>query len=65
MGEMGRMETEKAEIYWFETEGGRAYFQVREDGTITGKGGKARMPMEKFHDFLATARILGLKTGKI
>ncbi len=59
------METDKFETYYLATESGTTYFQVREDGTVTGASGKVVLPLDKFHDFLATARILGMKTGKI
>ncbi len=54
------------QVYWIDCKHTKLYFQVEDDGTVRGMDGKAvAMPTEKFHDFLATARVLGLKTGKI
>lgn len=58
--------TDNRQVYWIDCIQTKLYFQVEDGGTVRGQDGKAvAIPAEKFHDFLATARVLGLKTGKI
>lgn len=56
---------EKKQIYWLDCQTTKLYFEVSEDGTVRGMQGDVRIPQDKFHDFLATAQLLGIKTGKL
>lgn len=56
------------EIYYIEVGGCRQYNEYDgENKTVSSKalGIDTVMPSERFHDFLATARALGLKAGKL
>lgn len=53
----------ESEICYIDTYG-RAYFKV-EDGVVYSQGKKTDVSPDKFSDFLAIAKELGFKTGKL
>jgi hypothetical protein len=57
--------TSKPQVYWIDCIQTTLYFEVSDDGTVRGLQGDVRIPADKFHDFLATAQLLGIKTGKL
>lgn len=52
------------DIYYLETYHGRAYFAIR-DGLVQCDGTPTKVPEDKLIDFLAIARELGMKGGKL
>lgn len=54
----------KRDIYFLETLHGRVYFAIR-DGLTQCDGTPTRVPEAKLLDFLAIAREMGMKAGKI
>jgi len=54
----------KHDIYYLETSHGRVYFTVR-DGLTQCDGTPTKVPEGKLLDFLAIARELGMKGGKL
>lgn len=56
--------TMKHDIYYLETSHGRVYFTVR-DGLTQCDGTPTKVPEGKLLDFLAIARELGMKGGKL
>lgn len=56
---------EKQEIYYIDYGAAKAYYRVDDGGTVTTRGGSVTLSREKLLDFLATARALGHKTGRV
>lgn len=54
----------KNDIYYLETSHGRVYFAIR-DGLTQCDGTPTKVPEAKLLDFLAIARELGMKGGKL
>lgn len=52
------------ETYYLDTGNDRVYFNVT-DGIIEVRGATPKVPTTKLLDFLAIARELGFKTGKL
>lgn len=59
------METLAGDVYYIDFGTAKVYYQVYVNNTVICKDGKVHIPLAKFLDYLATARELGHKTGKI
>lgn len=59
------MEALTNDIYYIDFGSSKVYYQVYPDNTVICKDGKTHIPLTKFLDYLATAKELGHKTGKI
>lgn len=58
--------TPTSDIYYIDTGQQTCYFTVIDDNTIITPGEtRVIMPRARFIDFINTARVLGLKAGKI
>lgn len=55
----------KHEVYFIDFGKARIYCQIPEDGTVMSKDGKTTISRQKFLDYLATAKELGHRTGRI
>ena len=53
------------EVYFIDFGKAKVYYQIPEEGMVILKDGKTTISRQKFLDYLATARELGHKTGKI
>jgi len=58
------MEQEK-ETYYVGDEQSTRYFSIVDDNTVKHGDCRISIPRERFMDFIATAKVLGLKAGKI
>ena len=53
------------DIYYVDTGQQTTYFTIADDNTIIAPMGRVTMPRARFIDFINTARVLGLKAGKL
>lgn len=53
------------DVYFIDFGKAKIYYQIPEKGTVISKDGKTTISQQKFLDYLATAKELGHKTGKI
>lgn len=53
------------DIYYVDTGQQTIYFAIADDNTIIAPTGRVTMPRARFIDFINTARVLGLKAGKL
>lgn len=53
------------EIYFVDYGASKVYYTLSDDNTIVTQGRTVTLPKEKFLDFLATAKVLGYKTGRL
>lgn len=56
---------EQKEIYFVGDELSTRYFHVIDENTVEQGELRISIPRERFLDFIATARVLGLKAGKL
>ena len=62
---MSNKEIMEREIYFVGDELSTRYFHVIDENTVEQGGQRIGIPRERFLDFIATARVLGLKAGKL
>lgn len=55
----------KHEIYFIDFGTAKVYCQILEDGSVISRDRRITISRQKFFDYLATAKELGHKTGKI
>lgn len=55
----------KPETYYIDYGAATVYYHVTDDNTVTSDGTAVTMPRHRFLDYLATARELGHKAGKL
>ena len=55
----------KHEIYFIDFGTAKVYYQILEDGSVISRDRRTTISRQKFLDYLATAKELGHKTGKI
>lgn len=53
------------DIYFIDFDSAKIYYLIQEDGTVISKDKAAHITREKFLDYLAVAKELGHKTGKL
>ncbi len=53
------------EIYYVGDEQSTSYFNIVDDNTVEHGNCRISIPRERFMGFIATARVLGLKAGKL
>lgn len=53
------------EIYYIDYGAAKVYYKVLDNGTVVVGDSSVTLSREKFLDYLATARVLGHKAGKI
>lgn len=53
------------EIYYIDFGTSKLYYKVLDDNTVISKDHRTTISRDKFLDFLATAKELGHKTGKL
>lgn len=56
---------EQQEIYYVGDEQSTRYFHIVDDNTVEHGDRLISIPRERFMDFIATAKVLGLKAGKV
>ena len=56
---------EQQEIYFVGDELSTRYFRIIDENTVEQGELRISIPRERFLDFIATARVLGLKAGKL
>lgn len=57
---------DRQEIYYVDYGAGKVYYRTVGENLVERVGGlTATMPREKFLDYLATARVLGHKAGRL
>lgn len=55
----------KQEVYFIDFGTARVYYKILEEGSVISRDRKTTISRQKFLDYLATAKELGHKTGKI
>lgn len=55
----------KHEVYFIDFGKAKIYYQIPEDGTVISKDSKTTISRQKSLDYLATAKELGHRTGRI
>ena len=58
-------ENAAAETYWLDLGTTKVYYHVTGDNTVAVRGKSITISRQRLLDFLATARELGHKTGKL
>lgn len=53
------------EIYYISDRFSSRYYHIIDDNTVQLGNTKYSIPLHRFLDFIATAKILGLKAGKL
>lgn len=56
---------DRHEIYYVDYGAAKVYYRMDGDNAVCVQDRRVTMPREKFLDYLATARVLGHKTGKL
>lgn len=59
------MTEERQEIYYIDYGAAKVYYKVLDNGVAVVGGSSVTLSREKFLDYLATARVLGHKAGKL
>ena len=59
------MKKENSEIYYIDYGAAKVYYRLLDANTVAVSGGSVTLSREKLLDYLATARVLGHKTGKL
>lgn len=62
---MSNKEIMEREIYFVGDELSTRYFRIIDENTVEQGELRISIPRERFLDFIATARVLGLKAGKL
>ncbi len=62
---MSNKKNMEREIYFVGDELSTRYFHVIDENTVEQGELRISIPRERFLDFIATARVLGLKAGKL
>lgn len=58
-------EQQKSEIYYIGDRFSTRYYKVIDDSTVSLGNEKFSIPKERFLDFIAAAKVLGFKAGRI
>lgn len=56
---------EKSEIYYIGDRFSTRYYHVIDDSTVSLGNEKYSIPKERFLDFIAAAKVLGFKAGRL
>lgn len=56
---------DRPEIYYISDHFSTRYYKVVDDSTVQLGNDKYSIPLERFLDFIATAKVLGFKAGKL
>lgn len=59
------MDNNNEEIYYLRIASGTVYLKIVDDNTVDVRGDRITLQRVKLMDFLETARLLGLKAGRL